>query len=98
MCSNSKCRVELECCSRQLSVGNIQKDEFLLTRETLLLLFIYSRSLGGDLLSLNSPKELDVSDLFRLFPSALGEKNFNKGRTQNKTFLAVAGILTRAFF
>ena len=59
----------------KISAGmKILKDEFLLTLEPLFLIYIFSRSLGGDLLSLNSPKELDVSDLFRLFPSALGEK------------------------
>ena len=32
------------------------------------------KNLGGDLFSLNSPTDLEVSDLFRLYPTALGEK------------------------
>ena len=49
-------------------------------------------------MSLNSPKELDVSDLFKLFPSALGEKLFNKGRTQDKTFLQQQEFYLERFF
>ena len=32
------------------------------------------KNLGGDLFSLNSPTDLEVSDLSRLYPTALGKE------------------------
>ena len=31
------------------------------------------KTLGGDLFSLNSPTDLEVSELFKLYPTALGK-------------------------
>jgi len=46
------------------------------------------KSQGANLLSINSPKDQEVSELFALFPEALGKKLIRKQRFFNTSILA----------